>query len=432
MYIIASRNRYQTNSKFTKYQCSWEKGRPWLSPVKDDMFKAYCTACSQTMQTRMNGTDKLKQHEKTTKHVKAVQEMSDQTCIVPKKDGCLHLSQSTLKGSYSLEQQVVRTEILQALHVVDVNQSYASVDGNSERFKRMFPYSKIATKYAQHANKLRYVIVYGLASYVKELMLKDARDTFFTYKFDETTTSQVKKQYDGYITYFSKQFEQIVTVYCDSLFVGHCSYKDLVQHFYVFLESLQFSTVWLVNIGMDGPSVNQSFLRLLQLELVEKAHSFFNIGSCPLHIVNNAFKKVFTVLKPVIDLDLIATDLHFFFKRSPARRQDYRMVEDITEITVWYLKKHVDSRWLNTDRSLVKILDQMENLREYFLVQLSRQKGFNGKNGLSKNDRYQRICSMLKNKDAEVCISFVIYLARDFSRFMVPLQTSAPMIHRLP
>ena len=169
--------------------------------------------------------------------------MSDQTCIVPKKDGCLHLSQSTLKESYSLEQQVVRAEILQALHVVDVNQSSASVDGDSERFKPMFPDSKIAAKYAQHANKLRYVIAYGLAIYVKELMLKGAKDTFFTYKFDETTTFQVKKQYDGYITYFSKQFEQIVTVHCGSPFVCHCSHKDLVQHFYVFLESLQLSTV---------------------------------------------------------------------------------------------------------------------------------------------------------------------------------------------
>ena len=178
-------------------------------------------------------------------------------------------------------------------------------------------------------------------------MLKDAKDTFFTYKFDETMTFHAKKQYYGYITYFSKQFEQIVTVYCGSLFVGHCSHKDLVQHFYVFLESLQLSTVWLFNIGMDGPSVNQSFLRLLQLELAEKAHSFFNIGSCPLHIVNNAFKKVLSVLKLVIDIDLIATDLHFFFKQSAAQRQDYRMVEEITEITEWYFKKHVDSRWLS-------------------------------------------------------------------------------------
>ena len=133
---------------------------------------------------------------------------------------------------------MVCAEILQALHVADASHSFALVNGDSERFKHIFPDSKIAAKYAQHATKLRYAIVYGLAPYVKELMLKDAKDTFFTYKFDETTTFQVKEQYDGYITYFSKLFEQIVTVHCDSLFVDHCSHKDLVQHFYVFLESL--------------------------------------------------------------------------------------------------------------------------------------------------------------------------------------------------
>ena len=197
-----------------------------------------------------------KQHEKMTKHVKAVQDMSDQTCIVPKEDGCLHLSQSTLKESHSLEQQVVLAEILQVLHVVDANQSFASVGGDSERFKCMFPGSKVAAKYAQQADKLRYVIVYGLAPYVKELMLKDAKETFFTYKLYETTTSQVKKQFSAG---FSAAF-----VCAAFLCVSRIS---------------SISTVWLVNIGMDGPSVNQSFLRLLQLELAKKAHSFFNIVS---------------------------------------------------------------------------------------------------------------------------------------------------------
>ena len=42
------------------------------------------------------------------------------------------------------------------------------------------------------------------------------------------------------------------------------------------------------------------------------------------------------------------------------------MVENITEITTHYMKKHVESRWLSADRSLVRILEQMENLRVFF------------------------------------------------------------------
>ena len=73
----------------------------------------------------------------------------------------------------------------------------------------------------------------------------------------------------------------------------------------------------------------------------------------------------------------------------------------------------------------------MPNLHEYFLEQIPQQKGFNSKSSLANNDRYKRMCAVLKSKEPEVFMSFMIYLARDFSRFMVPLQASAPMIHRL-
>ena len=67
----------------------------------------------------------------------------------------------------------------------------------------------------------------------------------------------------------------------------------------------------------------------------------------------------------------------------------------------------------------------------YFLENLPKEKGFNGKDSLANNDRYTRICSMLKYKEVQICMSFVIFLARDVSHFIFLLQTSAPMIHWL-
>ena len=54
----------------------------------------------------------------------------------------------------------------------------------------MFPDSEIAAKYAQHVSKTRYVINYGVAPHVKEALISDAKDTFYCYKSDQTTTSQ--------------------------------------------------------------------------------------------------------------------------------------------------------------------------------------------------------------------------------------------------
>ena len=58
----------------------------------------------------------------------------------------------------------------------------------------------------------------------------------FSFKFDETMTSQVKKQYDGFIQYWLHSMKCIVISYCGSLFVDHCPSETLVEHFFEFIK----------------------------------------------------------------------------------------------------------------------------------------------------------------------------------------------------
>ena len=119
-----------------------------------------------------------------------------------------------------------------------------------------------------HADKTQYIIVYGIALFVKDFIIHNAKGKCFKYNFDETTTSKVEKQYNGYIIHFDF-FKQVMTTYSGSLFVGHCTSKDLLHHFHSFMESLDLSTSWLLNIGKDGPTVNTSFLNQLKSEMEE-------------------------------------------------------------------------------------------------------------------------------------------------------------------
>ena len=50
-----------------------------------------------------------------------------------------------------------------------------------------------------------YVIKFGNVQCVRRKLIKDAVDTSFSFLFDETTNSQVKKQCGGYVVYWSKQ-----------------------------------------------------------------------------------------------------------------------------------------------------------------------------------------------------------------------------------
>ena len=56
-------------------------------------------------------------------------------------------------------------------------------------------------------------------------------DTPYSFLFDETTNSQVKNQYDGYMIYLSKRSDSIVHSDYGLLFLGHCTAVDLVKHY---------------------------------------------------------------------------------------------------------------------------------------------------------------------------------------------------------
>ena len=188
----------------------------------------------------------------------------------------------------------------------------------------------------------KYVFQFSLAPFVKDELIADVQKTPYSFKFDETTNSQVKKQYDGYVSFFSKKLCKIVTLYSGTLFVGHCSAYDLVSNFFEFVRDLGFNFNLLLALGIDGPSVNKSFKSKLAEELQKRGVThFLDVGTCSIHIANNAFLEGIKCLKYNVNVDQFSVDLHFFFKLSSVRREDYRGVSELTtDVTTHYVIKH--------------------------------------------------------------------------------------------
>ena len=88
----------------------------------------------------------------------------------------------------------------------------------------------------------------------------------------------MKKQYDGYASFFSKNLRKIVTSYCGSLFVGHCTADDLVDDFFEFVRNPGLDLNFLLALGIDGPNVNKLFKSKLAKELQKRvATHFFDV-----------------------------------------------------------------------------------------------------------------------------------------------------------
>ena len=62
----------------------------------------------------------------------------------------------------------------------------------------------------------------------------------FCFKFDESATNQVKKQYNANFTYYSLLQKEIVTYYCNSLFGGHCTAEHLIKHIHKFMNRYDY------------------------------------------------------------------------------------------------------------------------------------------------------------------------------------------------
>ena len=92
-------------------------------------------------------------------------------------------------------------------------------------------------------------------------------------------------------------------------------------------------------LGIAGPNVNKSFKSKLAKELQKRvATHFLDVGTCSIHIVTNAFLEGIKCLKDNVNVDQFAIDLHFFFKLSGARREDYRGVPELTDATTHHNK----------------------------------------------------------------------------------------------
>ncbi|KAG4075503.1 hypothetical protein HA402_003328 [Bradysia odoriphaga] len=338
-----------------------------------------CCLCNKKFYINNGGKSQVKAHSETKTHKERqsiASQDSGQSILTVGENNNIVVAPSKL--NLTIDDLALKAEIIWALKCCKNNFSFKSNDDTNEIFKEMFPDSKIAAQYSMSVTKTRYLIQFGIAPLVLETLKEDIKQTPITFQFDETTTSQVKKQYDGLIRYNSKIHKRVVTHYCGSLFVGHCDAQHLRQHFFDFGKKLNWNVDYVLHLMMDGPNVNKKFHRELEEDLKQLYGKYIlKTSTCSLHPIHTAFKKGLS--KIAFDYDKFSQDLHFFFKHSAARREDYNFVNLESDIEAHVMLRHVSSRWLSLKKALVRILEQWANLKRYFLTFLPTTTGFRSK-----------------------------------------------------
>ena len=217
----------------------------------------------------------------------------------------------------------------------------------------MFPDSNIAKSHRMSDTKAQYLIKFGIAHYLKRRLIYDVSNTPYLFLFDKITNSQVKKQYDVYLLYWSNHHNKVVHSYVRSLFVGHCKPDDLAEHYNEFFKIMQLDSNYLLHIGMDEPNVNLSFESKFATNVEEMDITFLRFRSCSLHpfIVAWLTSKIHNIL-------ILVTFLMTFISFSNFRVLEEKTLETITYVVAAYAKEHTETRWLSMKYIALPCLDQ--------------------------------------------------------------------------
>lgn len=392
----------------------------------EDQHKARCSLCCKSFDISNMGEAALTSHGKSKKHMDLLKSSS-----LSVKNFFHNASSSTSnegkvtnppknQSSNSILQvagnDVLSAEILWALKVITSHFSYNSCKDINLLMQKMFPDSIIAKQFTCADKKCAYLCCFGIAPYFKSLLTQNVKQQDgFVLLFDETLNIKLQvKQMDYYVRIWEN--DAVVTKYIDSSFLGHATAEEMLEKMNTSsINGLPMANV--LQLSMDGPSVNWKFFELFQQQLKSNYDcSSLNTGSCGLHIVNGAFKvgceasewKVKTLL----------SNLYFHFHDSPARREDF---SQLTNSTIFPLQ-FCPHRWVENVIVAERALKIWDNVLNYVDAVLS------GKLKNPKNKSFEILKISASDLLMPAKIACFQSVASIFQVFLLKYQTDKPML----
>ena len=395
-------------------------------------YQAYCQFCDVQVKCDNAGKTQLLQHSKQKKHIDAIKHSVDK-----KQKKLVAFSKQSGESSACSSQSLglitpgdsMNAEIFWLAKVSVSNLSLRSVDNIGDLFRAMFPDSKIAANFKLSCTSASYMIADGMSKYFTQLIVKDLVKSKlpFCIHFDETTSTQVKKQMDLTLRYWSPTHEEVWITYYTSLFFGHAEGEKVAVKMYEQLVSDGIPVAKLVTLVRDGPNVNKTIFRKMD-ELIRHDNPEFtglvDLGSCSIHTIHNAFGK--GLEKCGKEIEQLCMDLHALFKYSAARCEDFREVQIEMDLDLTNFLQHTVVRWLSIGPAVKRILEQWEAVTQ-FVTDLAKDP-----KKLPRSINFKRVHMMLNAKEkmvTRVLLEFLNDVIPVFGQFLLLFQRASPVNH---
>jgi len=175
----------------------------------------------------------------------------------------------------------------------------------------------------------------------------------------------------------------------------------------------------MLQLSMDGPNVNWKFHDLVDSQLrKDNGTSLLNIGSCGLHIVHGAFKH--GVAASGWSVDEFLMSLHWIFKDTPTRREDYEKV--VKNSNPPYPLKFCKTRWIENGPVVERAIAVFHDVQNY--IKAVENKTVNSPNTKS----FQCVKECCGDPLMVAKMSFYLSVVKQIAPFLTLYQSDKPML----
>lgn len=433
----------------------------WLDEASNDTNAAYCKLCKKSFSLSNMGKAALDSHMRSSLHITVVREIEKTLKQQPKITGFQKNEQSQSNaqsqpgtstpkdmGEQDVEQASCgndssassatscassvkqtlleaglvskQTQIAECLWVVNTilkHQSFNANGNDGDLFKKMFPDSPTAEKFALGKDKLSYLVNFGFAEYVIKCLVKHIRQSgSYVVAFDGSFNKILQQeQLDIHIRF--QLGRHVITRYFNSKFLGHAKHTDIMQALRSGTEQLDDGKC--IQISMDGPATNLKVLKefISERECASDKPQFLNIGSCILHIVHGAFATGNN--ESGYNLDGLLKALFYLFEDCGARRSDLKQTSSFVGYPFYFCK----TRWVEDVIVAEQAIKVWPSIKEY--IKTTEKKP---KREIPTAKSYTTVREAVKDKLVIPKLQLFITIARQLTPFLTKYQSDKPMV----
>ena len=449
-------------SKYCKFNPNWAVNHPefyWVEACKDST-SAHCNLCNKTFSLSNMGLRALQSHMQGKKHKQIVAAKKStfgmepfvatshttpdkkNTAVTPAATMPTASTSSAASGTtptadmpstssaqpaptlakWVKKETTVQAEIKWVLFSVSRHFSLRDVEECITAMQNIVDDSATIQDMQLKKDKVSYMTTFGCGPYFKETLLYDIQRTgFFCISFDESP-NQVSRtsQMDIIVRYPNLEMTEVATRYLDSAFLERTKADNLFQEIKKHcFDMTELNPANALQLAMDGPNVNWSTYNLFSKFVEEQSSTKpILVGSCGLHVVNNAFRNGHK--ESELEIMKLLRSGHKLFKNSLARRDDFVQINNIdTSVEMPQLPvKYCEQRWLANRPVAERMLKIWPNMVRY-VKSASNMEG---------NESFDVLKKAVRDVFTPVKLAFFITQAEKLEPFLTKFQSDEPLI----